>query len=102
MYGVRPDRPGRSFGRQPSFSSRWRYEAGKSLVEAWTRRQRPIGTPEMVRLLQTVAHGTTEHSIVFRANQRTIAIAVDDLAPDLWDAPFHGFKTFAFADFFRP
>jgi uncharacterized protein (DUF2141 family) len=99
-YGVATRESSKVFGHTASFSSRWRYEAGSSLVEAWTRRDHRIGTAEMVRLLQTVAHGSTEHSIIFRANQMTLDIAVDDLAPDLWDAPFHRFRSFRFADFF--
>ena len=99
-YGVNPDRPGVSFGKQGYFSSRWRYEAGMHLVESFNRKGQKIGTPEMVRLLQTVSHGTTEHAIIFRPNQMTLDIAVDDLAADMWDAPYQKFETFRFEEFF--
>jgi len=87
-YGADPDHPGTYFGMTPSFSSRWRYEAGKSTLEAWAREGKPMGTPEMKRLLQTVAHGTTEYAVIFRANEMSIDVAVDDLATELWDAPY--------------
>ncbi|MCA8956896.1 MAG: hypothetical protein KDC87_12535, partial [Planctomycetes bacterium] len=86
----------------PSFSSRWRYEAGKNLLETWTRQRRPIGTTEMLRLLQSACHGTTEHSVIFRANQKTIDLAIDDLKADMWDAPYLAWQRFAFAELFRP
>ena len=99
-YGVDADKPGMPFGKTPHFSSRWRYEAGMHLVESWLRQGKKIGTKEMVRLLQTAAHGTTEHTIIFRANQMSLDIAVDDLAADMWDAPYRPFRTFGFEDFF--
>ena len=99
-YGVHADKPGQAFGKTPYFSSRWRYEAGMHLVESWNRQEKKIGTKEMVRLLQTAAHGTTEHTIIFRANQMSLDIAVDDLAADMWDAPYQPFRTFGFEEFF--
>jgi hypothetical protein len=99
-YGVDPDRPGLYFGKEASFSSLWRYEAGMNTVEAWMRQKKPLGTEEMRRLLQTVAHGTTEHSVIFRANEMTLDVAVDDLAADLWDAPYQRWVTFSFEELF--
>lgn len=99
-YGVDPDRPGLVLGAEPSFSSLWRYEAGMNTLEAWLRQKKPLGTEEMRRLLQTVAHGTTEHSVIFRANEMTLDVAVDDLATDLWDAPYQPWVRFSFAELF--
>lgn len=99
-YGVDPDQPGMAFGKSAYFSSRWRYEAGMHLVESWQRQGRKFGTKEMVRLLQTAAHGTTEHTIIFRANAMSLDIAVDDLAADMWDAPYQPFRTIRFEEFF--
>lgn len=99
-YGVEPGRPGLYFGKEPSFSSRWRYEAGMNTLEAWTRQEKPLGTEEMRRLLQSVAHGTTEYSVIFRANEMTVDVAVDDLATDLWDAPYQEWVTFHFEELF--
>jgi hypothetical protein len=100
-YGVDPAQSAFAFGREPSFSSRWRYETGRQTLEAWARRDRPLGTAEMRRLLQSVAHGTTEYSVVFRANEMTIDVAVDDLATDLWDAPYQEWVTFQFDELFQ-
>jgi hypothetical protein len=101
VYGADPERPGTSFGVDPSFSSEWRYEAGMNTLEAWTRQKKPLGTAEMRRLLQSTAHGTTEYSVIFRANDMSIDVAVDDLATDLWDAPYQEWVTFDFEDLFQ-
>ncbi len=100
-YGVDPQRPGLFFGKEASFSSLWRYEAGMNTLEAWLRQRKPLGTEEMCRLLQTVAHGTTEHSVIFRANDMTLDVAVDDLETDLWDAPYQPWATFTFEELFQ-
>jgi hypothetical protein len=55
----------------------------------------------MRRLLQSVAHGTTEYSVIFRANEMMVDVAVDDLATDLWDAPYQRWATFHFEDLFQ-
>ncbi|HSW30076.1 MAG TPA: hypothetical protein VLH75_11385 [Longimicrobiales bacterium] len=99
-YGVDPDRPGFFFGKEAGFSSTWRYEAGMNTLEAWLRQKKPLGTEEMRRLLQSVAHGTTEHSVIFRANDMTLDVAVDDLETDLWDAPYQPWVTFTFEELF--
>jgi hypothetical protein len=101
VYGVDPDHPALNFGREVSFSSAWRYEVGKNTLEAWARGGTPIGTAEMRRLLQSVAQGATEHSVIFRANQMTLDVAVDDLATDLWDAPYRRWVTFRFEELFE-
>ncbi len=99
-YGVEPNRPGFFFGKEASFSSLWRYEAGMNTLEAWLRQKKPLGTEDMRRLLQTVAHGTTEHSVIFRANDMTLDVALDDLETDLWDAPYQPWATFTFEELF--
>jgi hypothetical protein len=101
VYGADPDHPGHSFGQAPSFSSAWRYETGKNTLDAWTREGKPLGTAEMKRLLQSVAHGTTEYSVIFRANDMSIEVAVDDLATDLWDAPYQRWVTYDFEELFE-
>lgn len=100
-YGADPDRPGTSFGQRPGFSSRWRYEAGMQKLDAWSHVDRRIGTAEMRELLQTVAHGTTEHSIVTRPNAREFDVAVASLRPEPWDAPYREWTTFAFEELFE-
>ena len=99
-YGVDPNRPGTYFGKEMSFSSLWRYEAGMNTLGAWARQKKPLGTEDMRRLLQSVAQGTTEHSVIFRANDMTLDVAVDDLKTDLWDAPYQRWVTFSFEELF--
>jgi len=101
VYGFDPDRPDYSLGRPVSFSSRWRYEAGMHTLEAWVRQDKSLGLDEAKRLLQQVAHGTTEYSIIFIANERRILIAVDDLKTDMWDAPYMKWIEFHFHELFE-
>jgi uncharacterized protein (DUF2141 family) len=100
-YGFDPGRPGYSLGRPVSFSSLWRYETAAQTLEAWSRRGSLLGVDEAVRLLQQVAHGTTEYAVIFEANERRIRIADDDLATDVWDAPFCRWTEFSFDELFR-
>lgn len=99
-YGVNDARPGVVFDKTPSFSSRWRYEAGMHKLEAWDRVDRKIGTTEMRELLQTAAHGTTEYAIITRPNQLEIDVAVASMKPELWDAPYREWTTFKFDELF--
>jgi uncharacterized protein (DUF2141 family) len=99
-YGYDPRRPDESLGGPVDFSSLWRYEAAAQTLEAWSRRGRSLGTDEAVRLLQQVAHGTTEYAVIFKANERRILIAVDDLKRDVWDAPFCPWTEFSFDELF--
>lgn len=100
VYGVDGQTPDLYFGKEPSFSSRWRYETGMNTLDAWSRQRKALGTAEMRRLLQSVAHGTTEYSVIFRANEMSFDVAVDDLATDLWDAPYQRWVTYAFEELF--
>jgi hypothetical protein len=101
-YGADPARPGTSFGKPPSFASHWRYEAGRHRLEGWLRTGRPIGTAEMRELLQTVAHGTTEHSVITRPDAREIDVAVASMRAEPWDAPYRAWTTYSFAELFAP
>lgn len=101
IYGFDPDRHDDSLGKPVSFSSRWRYETGMHTLEAWSRQGKSPGLNEAIRLLQQVAHGTTEYSVVFLANERRILIAVDNLKTDMWDAPYMKWIEFHFDDLFK-
>lgn len=101
VYGYDQDKPGYCFGLPVSFSSLWRYEAGMNTVEAWAREGRPIGLDEVKRLLQTVAHGTTEYAVIFLPNEKRIFVAVDDLKTDMWDAPYMPWMEFNFSELFK-
>jgi hypothetical protein len=100
-YGFDPGRPDESLGSPVSFSSRWRYETAMHTLEAWFRRGEPLGVDQAVRILQQVAHGTTEYAVIFKANERRLLIAVDDLEPDMWDAPYCEWKDFHFDELFE-
>lgn len=100
VYGADPDRPGTYFGRTPSFSSRWRYEAGGQKLASWARTGHKVGTLQMRELLQTVAHGTTEHSVITRPDQREFDVAVASMRNEPWDAPYREWRTFAFDEVF--
>ncbi len=101
VYRYDPDRPDLSCGRPISLSSLWRYEAGMNMLEAWSRKGKALGVDDAKRLLQVVSHGTTEHSIIFMANERRILVAVDDLETDLWDAPYMPWTEFEFDELFK-
>ncbi len=99
-YGVDARRPGLVFGKKPSYSSLWRYEAGMRKLVAWDRVDRKIGTPEMRELLQAVAHGTTEYSIITRPNKVEFDVAIASMKPEPWDAPYRKWTRFRFDDVF--
>jgi len=101
IYGFNPDRHNASLGSPVSFSSRWRYETGMHTLEAWSRQGISLGLKDAIRLLQQVAHGTTEYSVVFLANEHRILIAVDDLKTDMWDAPYMKWIEFHFDELFK-
>jgi hypothetical protein len=64
VYGYDPAFPLNNFGRQVYFSSLWRFEAGKDMTQAKLAMGEKFGTPQMVQLLRTVSHATTEHSVL--------------------------------------
>jgi len=101
IYGFDPARPHESLGSPVSFSSLWRYETGMHTLEAWSRQGKSMACGEAIRLLQQVAHGTTEYSVIFLANERRILIAVDDLKTDMWDAPYMEWIDFDFDELFK-
>jgi uncharacterized protein (DUF2141 family) len=100
-YGFDPAQPDESLGSPVSFSSRWRYETGRHTLESWSRQGKSLGLKEAIRLLQQVAHGTTEYAVVFLANEGRILIAVDDLKTDMWDAPYLKWIEFHFDELFK-
>ncbi len=101
VYGVEPATPNLVFGREPSFSSLWRYEAGKHKLASWYRTGREIGTPEMQELLQTVAHGTTEYAIITRPNVKEFDVSVASMKAEMWDAPYREWTTFTVEEMFE-
>ena len=94
--------PERCNGGATSFSSLARYWTGANAVEArHVRGGRRVGTRELKALLQAVAHGTTEHSIIFKPHERTVELAVAS-ANGLWDAPYaERWAAFSFDELFE-
>jgi len=90
-----------------SASSFWRYTAGANCVENWASLGKKIGLAEMIRLLETVCHGATEHSIIVFPkpnNSSNVYIAVADMRVSskmAWEGPFRDFKMFNFHEFFN-
>mmetsp|Transcript_33010 Transcript_33010/g.71290 ORF Transcript_33010/g.71290 Transcript_33010/m.71290 type:complete len:268 (-) Transcript_33010:41-844(-) len=99
-YHVDPRIPAQCNGQEASFSSLWRYEAGQDLVEALLRTGERFGTATMRRLLQTVSHGTTEHSVIVRPNAMEIDVAFANATASAWDAPYLDWTTFHFKELF--
>ena len=54
----------------------------------------------MRELLQTVAHGSTEHSIITRPDLREFDVAVASMRAEPWDAPYRPWTTFRFDELF--
>jgi hypothetical protein len=103
-------------GGRATFSSLWRYEAGKNRVEAilraWREAKRaddaspragraPVDSRTAAQLLRVVSHGTTEHSVVFRPDEMDFDIAVARLDAPAWDAADARWHTISFEDLFR-
>merc|ERR1711879_297576 len=73
------DKPGTSDGvcngDVPSFSSLWRFQAGSGYLNAEARSQPGrVGQANMIRLLQLMVEGETEHSIITRPNDRAFDV----------------------------
>lgn len=74
-------------------------------IESWNRAKKPLGTPEMVRLLQSASQ-STEHSIIMRVKGNSsqdveIDVANGNILPSmLWDAPHQQWQTFSFPEAF--
>ncbi|HBE71153.1 MAG TPA: hypothetical protein DDW52_23655 [Planctomycetaceae bacterium] len=99
-YGVATRDSSLVFGKSISFSSRWRYEAGSHKLDSWYRFGKTIGTEQMRELLQTVAHGTTEYSIITRPNAREFDVAIASMKAEPWDAPYRKWTSFQFSELF--
>eukprot|EP01127_Copromyxa_protea_P007046 TRINITY_DN1697_c1_g1_i1.p1 TRINITY_DN1697_c1_g1~~TRINITY_DN1697_c1_g1_i1.p1 ORF type:complete len:482 (-),score=94.07 TRINITY_DN1697_c1_g1_i1:74-1519(-) len=92
------------FGGRITHPTAWRFKVGMDTLEAWLRAGQPLGTPEMVRLLQTVTQAT-EHSIMMRVKGDggvEVEVSNGHLQPSkLWDAPYQPWRSFPFAEAFN-
>lgn len=95
-YQAIPGHPEKCNGETSSFSSLARYFAGQNKVEAWSRAgQLKVSSEAMKDLLRAVAHGTSEHSIIFKPNKMSFELAV--ASPNgVWDAPYSSWGEFSF------
>lgn len=100
-YNSEPGHPDQCNGAKVSFDSLARYFAGQNKIESWLRSQHlRISSNDVKELLRTVAHGTTEHSIIFSPNDKIFELAV--ASPNgVWDAPYSNWTQFSFEDIFR-
>ena len=98
--------PAKVFDRAVSYSSRWRYTSGANGLDALIRSGQPVGTAEMKSLLQRVAQGTTEHSIILRPDASPMVFELANATGSaldgngLWDAPYDAWVEFGFEDVF--
>jgi hypothetical protein len=114
VYGVDGDTgPEYNFGRKMSFGSLWRYMAGNSKMQGYTRSPLHNGKGSARRIqefLRTVQHGTTEHAIIYApdVDQETgkvrniyfnVALASTE-SNTAWDAPYLEFAAFKFDEVF--
>lgn len=103
VYGVDPyTGPSFNFGNPVSFSSNWRYTVGASKIESWNRTEVHIEVKHMTSLQQAVAQGQTEHSIMFIPHQNLLRIAVADMNPAGYDAPYLQWTEFTLQELFQP
>jgi len=102
IYGCLPGETDICFGKKVTGSTLQRYNDGLKLLEDWSIQDNTnMGLAQAIQCLQTAAHGTTEYSIIFEANRKRILIAVDDLKPDAWDAPFKKWTAYQFDELFK-
>jgi len=107
-YGVDPKvGPHYNFGRLMYFDTLVRYQAGSYKVKSYDDVLYLKGNVNEVlveQVLQSVAHGTTEHSIVVKNSGKDkwiyIAVARHQDMNVGWDAPYLEWQPFQFEDFF--
>lgn len=128
LYGVDadsesdPSNPEYNFGEAIGFSSRWRLQAIRSVLESINRTTEvnslnkisslTIGQ-SVSKIMRAPAHGATEHSIAFKPsssklysnNRRDHQIAIANSQPWLtseqWDAPYGTWIEYNFEDLFK-
>jgi hypothetical protein len=74
-YGYDPDQPWENFGEPLSMNTKWRYLTGSNYYLAIDSMNTLIGVNEIERALQSVCHGTTEHSIITLSNRMQFLVA---------------------------
>jgi len=108
IYGVDPYvGPFVNFNQTVGFDSLWRYMTGQSAVQAFNRTGVCVGKEILTRILQSVTHGQTEHSVIFvpgtsSGSDHTIYLSVAAMDSSAWDAPYLHWDEFTFEELFDP
>jgi hypothetical protein len=82
----------------------YRYQNMLALLDSYQKRT--IGTPEMIALMQAASvseeyQGTTEYTFIAYPDAGAFAVAKEDLAKGILDAPFAEFAHFEFEEVFE-
>jgi hypothetical protein len=84
----------------------YRYQNMLALLDSYRKEERTIGTPEMIALMQSASvseeyQGTTEYTFIAYPDAGAFAVAKEDLAAGILDAPFAEFAHFTFDEVFE-
>jgi len=84
----------------------YRYQNLLALLDSYRKEGRTIGTPEMIALMQSASvseeyQGTTEYTFIAYPDAGAFAVAKEDLAAGILDAPFAEFAHFDFDEVFE-
>ncbi|MDK2915905.1 MAG: hypothetical protein PWR25_462 [Euryarchaeota archaeon] len=84
----------------------YRYQNMLTVLDGYRKEGRTIGTPEMIALMQAASvseeyRGTTEYTFIAYPDAGAFAVAKEDLAKGLLDAPFAEFAHFEFEEVFE-
>jgi uncharacterized protein (DUF2141 family) len=80
-----------------------RYRAMVKTLEQFRRRNKSIGTEEMVEILQSATHGNTEYSNILYPNKMAIAVATEGLKDGTknLNAPYCEFTVYEWRELFE-
>lgn len=98
VYGVDPFHQNLIFGVTVSYDSYWRYKAGQSTLEVWTRTGYKAQRSDMQDLLKKVCDGYTEHSVVWADTIFWLSNA--NAHATMWDAPYLSWTQLGFSEVF--
>ncbi|WP_292492002.1 hypothetical protein [Methanoculleus sp. 10] len=84
----------------------YRYRNMLALLDSYREEGRTVGTPEMIALMQSASvsedyRGTTEYTFIAYPDAGAFAVAKEDLAKGILDAPFAEFAHFEFDEVFE-
>merc|ERR1711939_373853 len=104
VYGVDaseesdPENPQYNWDVEVGFSSRWRLEAVKDRLQSRLRVGAALnGIEDIAQVLQSAAHGSTEHSVALMHRSDGVVIGLvnaDPWSSGAWDAPYRTFDVY--------